>query len=257
MKIGNPIRCLRQLWRSQAEPQAHIPADELMLRDARQIGQLLSAISRSRRQVVLQSKDGRLMATGDLQTYGEHGLAVRVHEDCLLSAVTFSEAALARVNISAASESGVLLFSLHGARIIGNWLVAANLPTELLRMQSRRHFRLCGKGSMGLLQHASISCQGLTEKLALRDLSEEGAGLLLKAKEWQGPTDLKQVRLHLGQDDLPIPLLQVVHKRLLTVAAGNCCTVGARLIGIQPEHIRSLRRWLLATQAEMGLPRLE
>jgi hypothetical protein len=257
MKLSDSFRCLRQLWQSQQDVPALISADELMLRDERQIGRLLNGLSQSRRQVVLQAQDGRLMATGDLQTYGLHGLAVRIHEDCLLSALALSETALLRINISAASEAGVLMFSLHGARIIGNWLVAAKLPTELLRMQSRRHFRLCGKGSLGLLQHASISCPGLAQTLALRDLSEEGAGLLLLAQEWQGPTDLKQARLHLGQVDLPIPLLQVVHKRLLSAAAANCCTVGARLVGIQPEHIRSLRRWLLATQAEMGLPSLD
>ncbi|MDC8772972.1 PilZ domain-containing protein [Roseateles albus] len=263
MKLSNTIRCLRQLWQSQQDSSPPIPAEELLLRDGGQIRQLLNGLARSRRGVVLQAPDGSLMATGDLQTYGEQGLAVRIHEDCLMSPsgqtrdspLSCALAGRGMVNISAASESGVLMFSLHGARLLGNWLVAAQLPTELIRMQSRRHFRLSGRA--GQLQNASISWPGSPRPLALQDLSEEGAGLVLMAREWKGASQLKQVTLVLGQDALPVPLLQVVHERPLLASAAPYSTIGARLIGIKPEHIRSLRRWLIATQAEMCLPQLD
>ena len=253
------LNTLRQLLRPQQERPEFAPPDELLLRDAQQILRLLKGLSQSHRQVILQTKDARLMATGEMQVYGTQGLAIRIHADCRHAPDAFSDAALASMNVSAASEFGVLLFSLSGAKLQGHWLLGAKLPTELIRMQSRRHFRLCGQGKSGLLQQASISWPGLEGALALRDLSEEGAGLLLMRQAWPGPAHIKQARLQLGQEQLPIPLLQVVHERRLNAAtaAADCSSVGTRLIGLQPQDLRSLRRWLLGTQAEMRAPLLD
>ena len=255
MTLFTTLHRLGQLWRPQQAMPELAPPDELLLRDAQQIRQLLKGLSQSHRQVILQTKDARLLATGELVSYGKEGLAIRIHADCRHTPDAFSEAALASMNVSAASEFGVLLFSLSGAKLQGNWLLGAKPPAELIRMQSRRHFRLCGQGKLGLLQQASISWPGLAGPLPLRDLSEEGACLLLTRKEWRGPSQVKQARLQLGQEQLPIPLLQVVHERLLNAATeAHCCSVGTRLVGLQPQHLRSLRRWLLGTQAEMRAP---
>jgi hypothetical protein len=265
MNTHSLMQTLRGLWPHWGAEPAELPtppaSDDLLLRDGTQIAQLLARLSNSCRQVLLQTQNGALMATGELQTWGKQGLAVRIHADCLLSARAGSApagtlaASLLRqgpINISAASEAGVLLFSLKGARLMGQWLVASHLPTELIRMQSRRHFRLCGKGSQGLLQGAGIRWDGSPGLLALRDLSEEGAGLLLRARDWQGPHHIKRASLLLDDDELPIPMLQVVHKHPLSSSAAHS-SVGARMVGLQAEHLRLLRRWLLASQAQMSI----
>ena len=214
-------------------------ADDEVIRDALQVWRALAALSRNRAVLTLQSPDGLHLGAAVLRTpdvrsvtlewqTGEPGLSREMHSS---------------LNAIASGERGLLFFTLHQLVPLANGLLQAGRPDTLIQMQSRRHFRISVRTD-GLF----LTQPGVPRRSHLRDISEEGVGLLLGAGDWPTEGMLRSAVLHLGELTLPVPTLQWVHCSS-TVGAGSGQSAGARLGGMSPEHVRQLRCWLAARQA--------
>lgn len=219
-------------------------AGDEVVRDALQIRRALTALARNRTVVTLQSPDGLHLGAAVLRT--PDVLAVKL--DWQSDQPGRPGEMPPSLNVIASGERGLLFFTLHGLMPLAVGLLQANWPETVIQMQSRRHFRV-GVRMDGLF----ITQPGVARRSALRDISEEGVGLLLDPDDWPTESAHRTAVLHLGELTLPVPVLQWVHSGSSS-GAGSGRSAGARLGGMSQEHVRQLRCWLAARQAASLAP---
>jgi hypothetical protein len=220
------------------------PADELVVTNALQVRRTLGELARLQTPVALQAADGRFMGGGVLDIDG--ALGVRVHVRSLEGGPF--ETVPWPVNATASGSRGLVLFTLHPRAPGTPRLLFADWPEQLIHLQSRRHFRLTAPG--GKRRRAWLSRPGAAANVPVHDLSEEGVGVEVAAHGWPAGGYSGQALLHLDEEVIPVPLLEVVHSR--PRAAGHLGIVGARMLGMGEEQLRVLRRWIAAVQATQG-----
>lgn len=220
------------------------PADELVVTDALQVRRTLGELARLHSPVALQAADGRFIGGGTLAIDSVEGLRVQLR----LDASVLPEKAPWPLNATASGSRGLVLFTLH-ARMAGTpHLLCAAWPEQLIHVQSRRHFRLMALS--GARRRAWLARPGSACRVAVHDLSEEGLGLEVPAGNWPESGHPGQAMLHLDDEVIPVPLVEVVHTRPGT--KGGLGIVGARMLGLGEEQLRLLRRWIAAMQAAGG-----
>ena len=242
----------RWLWgllRHSSAPNHVVPpdgaADEGVVQDARQIRRALTALSRHRVLLTLQSPDGRHFGTAVLGTTGTQDLVL----DWRAGNRDPSGGLPPSLSAMASGDRGLLFFTLHGLAARAGAQLQARWPDTLIQVQSRRHYRV-GCRMDGLF----ITQPGTPFRHLVCDISEEGVGLLLEPSAWPHSRMNQSAMLQLGNLMLPVPALQWVHHGL-GAGAGAGRSAGARLGGMAPEHVRQLRRWLAARQAASPAPR--
>jgi len=243
--LGSPVsgRWGIGLWHRVAATKRVVyrdtEADEGVIRDTLQFRRMLDALSCHRAMVTLPAPDGRHFGTAVLRTQAERSVLL----DCQTDKLGLPEHPPSNLNVIASGERGLLFFTLHGLVQLPGTVLQAGWPDTLIQVQSRRHFRVgCRMDGLYLTRF------GAPVRHLLRDISEEGVGLMLEPGDWPYGSAQQSALLHLGNLTLPVPALQWVHSGSgMGAAAGR--SVGARLGGMEPEHVRQLRRWLAARQA--------
>lgn len=234
-------RWLSGLLRRWAAPHPVVPhdgaADDGVIQDALQIHRALTGLSRDRMLLTLQSPDGRHLGTAALRCTDGQDLVLdwRTGNGELPAGLPQSLGAIV------SGERGLLFFTLHGLLARPGGQLQARRPDTLIQVQSRCHYRV-GCRMDGLY----ISQPGTPFRHLVRDISEEGVGLLVETRAWPHARSHPSAVLQLGDLALPVPALQWVHHGS-RASAGH--SVGARLGGMAPEHVRQLRRWLAMRQA--------
>jgi hypothetical protein len=246
MRPGSLWWQLRSAW----QPRLVIPkspADEMVLSTPIKVQGLLKELVRLRRPVALQAADGRFVASGPLQIDSVRGISIQ-----LGSEVSTEQGAQWPwpLNATASSPNGLMLFTLAKGELGPGGLIRAPWPTQLIQMQSRRHFRLAALG--GVKRRVWLRLESGHPRLAVRDVSEEGLCVEVSGDFWASPGTVFAAELELGDDRLPIPAVEVVHARSRNT--GEPAWLGARFLHMGEEQLRALRRWLVAAQASSLLP---
>lgn len=237
------LRLARACWpRSVTPPTPPGPLEDIVITNTPQIRRALLEVARQRRPVALQAADGQFVAHAQLDTSNSQHLMLRLNGP-VLSPTTPLQWPL---NATVSSVDGMALLTLHRGAVGAEGVLRAGWPDQLIQVQSRRHFRLTGLG--GARSRAWLSRPDSEVRHRLHDLSEDGVGVELASHDWLRNGDLGAAALHLDDEVIPLPLLQVVHSRV--GASGTPGLLGARLLGISAEHARALRRWIVAVQAE-------
>ena len=150
-----------------------------------------------------------------------------------------------RVNVAGSSPQGALMFTLdlQATRLGDLW--RADLPDEILCLQSRRHRRVQTWRSLN--HEARLQLPPALQGAQLLDLSEEGAGLSL-----QSPVDprlgLQGATLVLDGMKIEVPNFRVMHR---TAPAEGPVRLGLGLQGMAPADQRALRRWLNEAESQL------
>ncbi|MFY8117851.1 MAG: PilZ domain-containing protein [Roseateles sp.] len=221
-------------------PASAADPDELMIVDAQDIRRRLSHLARQGWPVRLQ------WPSSDDELYGE--LILNAEQTLSLRLSSSSAPALppGPINISACSADGLLAFTVlmqGGARVL-----RCDWPTTVLRMQSRRHFRLPARADPSHPMRLSLSGCPLAPRLL--DLSESGLGLQTPLSPAQVQGTYEHARLELGALVLTIPMLHIVHRRPHPEGQGSL--LGSELLGLAAEGQREFRRWLLQAQSALA-----
>lgn len=216
--------------------------EDIVITQALQIRRTLAEVARLQRPVALQAADGHFLASAELDVGGSHDLLLRLNHPALPPDTPLQWP----LNAAASGPRGMAMFTLRSGELGAHGVLQARWPEQVIQVQSRRHFRLAGLG--GTRRRAWLRRPGSGMRLPLRDLSEEGVGAELASQDWLWPDNPGPADLHLDDGVIPVPVLQVVHSR--AGRAGNAGAFGARLLGIQAEHLRTLRRWIAAAQAD-------
>jgi hypothetical protein len=223
-----------------AAPAALAGPDDLIIVDALDIQRRLSDLARHGCPVRLHGP-----ACGD-ELYGLLSLSAEQTLTLRLDAANASALRLGALNVSTCSREGLLTFSVqvkeHARVLRCDW------PSELLRMQSRRHFRLPARGDPSHPARLSLAGTSLTTRLL--DLSESGLGFQISLSPAQVELVYERARLDLGALALPVPLLHIVHVRPAPDGPGS--VLGAELLGLQAADQREYRRWLLHAQCALA-----
>lgn len=220
-----------------ASSAAAEPMDEYLIRQAERVRAQLSELAELRHLLQWQCDDSA--ARGIARLHLCHSQAESLIEPLGAGAMPRC------VNLIAASSQGMLMFSLHELRQKADGLWSAPLPSQIVRVQSRRHYRV--HGIAGPTHRALLELADVAEPLALRDLSEEGCSMV-----WPGPGESlmasqHQARLYLDEQRLQVPCVQILHP--CTSPGQAACVLGAQLIGLAPPDAQRLRQWLSRVQA--------
>lgn len=208
----------------------------LICQPARVLAQL-KELAELARQVQWQCEDSAACGTARLH--------LRAGSDELMIEPLDAAAPPRRVNLIAASKQGLLMFSLHALHQKAAGLWSGPLPAHLVRVQSRRHYRV--HGISGPTHRALLELADQPRPLPLRDISEEGCSLI-----WPGAAqslDARQprARLYLDEMRLEVPCVQILHRCAGPGQAGS--VLGTQLIGLAPPETQRLRQWLSRVQA--------
>ena len=240
MKPLGPWARLHRLWQPR-HVVAPTPAEELLVTSPLQIRHTLGELARLQNPVALQAADGQFMSGGVLAVEGALGVVVSLRQ------AEAQQAGAGRwpVNVTTSGVRGLVLFTLRPRAPEEAGLLRAAWPEQLIHVQSRRHFRLTALS--GRRRRAWLSRPAAADRLPVHDLSEEGVGVEVPANHWPQCSQPGQALLHLDDELLPVPLLEVVHTR--AAAKGGLGIVGARMLGLGEEQLRVLRRWIASMQA--------
>lgn len=251
MKRRHPWSDLKGLWQPRhAVPPA--PATDLVVTSVMQIRRTLNELAHLESPLALHAANGLFLGGGLLAIEGAQGLVVhqRLHDTPHASGNTTWP-----LNVTASSNRGLVNFMLQPRTPVSPSgpgaprLLRAAWPDQLTHVQSRRHPRLAPAGSLS--RRAWLSRPGsATQRMPVRDISEEGVGLEVPAYSSPGTGYLGQALLHLDNETISIPLLEVVH--IWPGPAGGTGTVGARLLGLSAEQVQTLRRWMAGAQADQA-----
>jgi hypothetical protein len=217
------------------------PAEDFVVTDALEVQRVLGELVRLRRTVELQTADGRFTGCAELRAASANDVVLG---PCA-NGSPLEAGQGSKVNAAVSTAGGMAMFTLADSQPVGAGCLRARSPRQLILVQSRRHFRLAGLA--GRHRRAWLVWPGSGTRLPLRDLSEEGLGLELGHDDWRSLEEAGAAGLHLDGELLLVPRLQMVHRR--PAAAEAPAVLGARLLGMSGEDLRSLRRWIAATQA--------
>jgi hypothetical protein len=246
MRPGSLWSQLRWAWQPrQVVPNG--PADEMVLSTPIRVQAALKELARLRRLVALQAADGQFVASGPLQVDSVRGVAIQLGDE--VSAEEWAQWPWP-LNATASSPNGLLLFTLSDGELGPGGLIRAPWPTQLIHMQSRRHFRLAALG--GVKRRVWLRLESRHHRLAVRDVSEEGLCIEVTGDFWASPGTAFAAELQLDEDVLPIPAVEVVHTQ--SGRRGETARLGARFLHMGEDQMRALRRWLVAAQASSLTP---
>ena len=245
MKTVEAWSLLKAFW-APRHIQPIEPAEEMVITDALSIRRLIGDLTRTGKLLSLQTSDGAPACAGKLQSdaAGRLLLFVQPQEGGSPGIPPM------RVNVTASAESSMLLFTLGPLTQKAAGRLSCAWPQQLVQMQSRRHFRVCGL--TGAKHRATLELPGTSSALPLRDLSEEGVGFVLGSCSESGDNRYANAKLTLDEERISVPWVQVVHRRARQ--QGSQCAVGAQLISLAVEDTRRLRRWIATAQAAMSGP---
>jgi hypothetical protein len=147
-----------------------------------------------------------------------------------------SVAAQSSLNVVGLSAWGAVLFTLRGLQPGQRGGFCAALPGEVIRMQSREHFRV-----RGLEPLAELLLPGRADVLPVHALSEQGFELRLDSPTLDEGQTFQAGALRLDGLELRLPHPSIVHSG---PASANCWRVGARFHGLAASESRALRRWI-------------
>lgn len=197
----------------------------------------LDGLTGSALRVVLQGPDGEAAGTARMRSTGHQGLLLALDQGELTIAPPAS------LNATAPGNRGLLLFTLRSPSRQPGGLLQAPWPDTIVKMQSRRHFRVSHR-----LNKAWLGWAGTQTRWHLHDISEEGLGLWLEPGEAMPEDSNQPALLHLDDLNLSVPALYRVHASTIERLDVRR-RAGLRMVGISGEHLRQLRRWLAAHQA--------
>lgn len=230
-----------QLWQPRhVHPPG--PADELVVIAPLQFRRALNELARLKRAVALQTSDGSFLGSGRLTTDAIEGVTVHLPWD---GDEPLPQAWAWPINATASGPDGLVLFTLQTGMVDASGRVSAAWPDQMIRVQSRRHFRLSALG--GAQRRAWLRWQVMDVGLPVRDLSEDGVCVEVATGMNSGLEPLRAAQLHLDGEVLDVPVLEVVHTR--TGRHGAPTWVSARMVGLGEAQRRALRRWMAAMQA--------
>ncbi|WP_157271800.1 PilZ domain-containing protein [Azohydromonas aeria] len=263
---------LRRLW----EPTPEVPVrtvDETTLRGEAAVQRMLHRLAKAGGSVSLQSEDAAFDHAARLLGEAETGgLALRL----LQGQQPWPQEMPETLNVTACSEQGVLMFSLHPVAYRGQGRLRAPLPAQMILVQSRRHFRVTGLN--GHQFHAELALPAGSQDrrggaggggeadgdategkddnrvLRLRNLSEEGVAFEMAGPGVPSGTIYRDVSLRLDDMVIVVPEMKVVYCRRHGEAQW---TVGAHFERIGAQESRFLRRWIAAAQAAMANAHLD
>lgn len=213
------------------------PRDDMVIQAPQAIRRCLDGLIGSQFRIVLQALDGEAAGTARILSTSPQGLILALDQRNL------SVAPRPSLNATVSGNRGLLLFTLRSPRCLPSSLLQAPWPDTIVRVQSRRHFRVSHR-----LDKARLGWPGTQTRCQLHDISEEGLGIWVEpGQAMPGRTD-RPALLHLDNLSLPVPALHPVHGST-SVRLGVRRRVGLRMVGMSGEHLRQLRRWLAAHQA--------
>ena len=224
----------------QANAEDAAMADDLTISDPARIGSVLGAMATARMGLAVTAPEAAGIGAGRLLAAERGALWLRA-----LWPRRDAPSAVTRFTLAGTTPMGVIVFSpiVFAAAAEDVWTGAA--PEEILRIQSRRFRRVSAVN--GRAHRARIDVAGMAEPVRLLDLSEGGAGLLVRTPHWADAETLRGARLHADGEAIDLPTLRVVHS---TPLARGAWRVGVAFEEVAPAAERFLRRWLNAVEAE-------
>lgn len=239
-------RAWTSIWGARPQAQPHRASadgsrlgalDDALIQDGSVVRQHLQSLIGRRASVVLQGSDGAPGAVARLVSGGNNGLLLALQGDAL------GDALPAQMNAAASAERGLLLFTLRDTCRWPGGLLHAAWPDNLLRIQSRRCFRVCPR-----LDQAWLSWPHQAQRWAVHDISEEGIGLWLPPDQSLPIDQGKPALLQLDGLRLTVPALAAAHGAPERTGLARR-RVGLQLVGMSGPDTRALRCWLMAQQA--------
>lgn len=213
------------------------PRDDMVIQASQTVRSYLDGLIGSQFRVVLQGLDGEPVGTARMRSTDLQGLLLALDQGEL------SIAPILSLNATISGDRGLLLFTLRSPSRQPGGLLQAPWPDTIIQVQSRRHFRVSHR-----LDKAWLGWPSTQTRWRVHDISEEGLGIWLQPGEALPEHNDQPALLHLDDMSLPVPALHPVHgwtSERLRVRP----RVGLRMVGINGEHLRQLRRWLAAHQA--------
>lgn len=229
-----------------ASPETVVPAQAPRLGedpdvtevDPATITGILEEFVKTRSQLTAQGADGNDLGFAVLLSCDRHKLTLRVTP----SEVGRVLQAPLNLNLAGAIAKGAILFPLRASQGEFSDLWQAEVPRQLVQIDSRRYRRI--KSIRGPVHYASLTFEGAPKNMRIIDLSEEGVEMeIMGAAEPGWP--VMAGTLMLDQHKIHVPAIQ-----RLRASRGEYGTwrVGVSLQGIEPAAMRILRRWLNAAE---------
>jgi hypothetical protein len=220
-----------------AAEQSPGPRDDMVIQAPHAVRRCLDGLMGSQFSVVLQGLDGEAAGTARMRSTGSQGLLLALDQGEL------SITPMPSLNATISGNRGLLLFTLRSPSCQPSGLLQAPWPDTIIQVQSRRHFRVSHR-----LDKAWLGWPGAQTHWRVHDISEEGLGIWLEPGGALPDHSDQPALLHLDDMSLPVPALHPVHGST-SERLGVRRRVGLRMVGINGEHLRQLRRWLAAHQA--------
>ncbi len=207
-------------------------SDDHILSQPRVMAAILGQLGQGDRSVSVHGVDGRFIGQAKLRTCVGQQVGLRFVQ-------TPPPAPLPSLNVVAGTPDGTILFSLKNCQPDpqGHW--SAALAGDMIRMQSRDHYRLSGLHTRH--PQVMLRLQDGAPALPVCNLSEQGLGLRLDTPLLQPGDTHANSRLCLNEVELAVPVLTIVHSQ---PARYNGWRVGVHMPDLPAAQSRTLRRWL-------------
>ncbi|MCF8167089.1 MAG: PilZ domain-containing protein [Rhodoferax sp.] len=213
-------------------PQAAWDGGDMVVSGARQVQHLLAELDQI--EVRVHANDGAFFGLGRVRVTQDNRVAL-----AMKPATPRPPRMATRLNVIGPSGTGTVLFTLIAPEPDEQGRLCANLPGEVIRMQSRDAYRV--RGFHGKKPRASLRLSEHAAALPLHDLSERGLGLRLSTPTLEEGTCYTTSTLELDTLTLPLPRLRVVY---CLPAGPQHWRAGARIENLAEPQARVLRRWI-------------
>ena len=220
------------------EPIAHFDAefDDLIVSQPPRIERLIQDLAQDPRAVEAYGTNGMFIGKAKLRWTPQQELTFQ----WLLPPGGSPTPQVPHVNIRGLTSRGAVLFTLHLMGQSVSICQRVSLPSEIIWIQSREHYRL--SGFSGPRHHAVLHLGTDYPAIPLHDLSEQGLGLRLAQPSLTTDTRFAATcQLEIDGLSLPLPHLQVMH---CDPVAGQRWRIGARFSGLSAAESRQLRHWI-------------
>lgn len=213
-------------------PPAAWDGGDMVVSGARQVQQLLAELDQL--EVRVHANDGAFFGVGRVRVTRDNRVALAMKP----TAPSLSRRAT-HLNVVGPSGLGTVLFTLIAPEPDDQGRLCANLPGEVIRMQSRDSYRV--RGLHGKKTKVSLRVHEHAAALPLHDLSERGLGLRLSTPALEEGSCYTSSTLELDAMTLQLPRLRVVY---CLPAGPQLWRVGAQIENLAESEARVLRRWI-------------